>query len=123
MQHLAALIAHTRTYSIFELFAARITLHNAHLAHALDHGARALECYRIAVRLAGADNFVALSARAGEIILLMGMQAEGLIPNEPPVNKKEVTSVAKACRGMGGTLEAVGHVLDALVSPEILKAK
>ena len=39
------------------------------------------------------------------------------------VDSKAAMGVAKACRGMGGTLEAVGQVVEALVSPEIIKAK
>ena len=34
-QHLAHLIAHTRTHDIFDSYCARITLHQAHLAHTL----------------------------------------------------------------------------------------
>ena len=39
------------------------------------------------------------------------------------VDVKEATRIAKACRGMGGTLEAVGHLLEALISGEIIPAK
>ena len=39
------------------------------------------------------------------------------------VNAKEAMAVAGKCRSMGGTLEAVGAVIEALVTGEILKAK
>ena len=39
------------------------------------------------------------------------------------VEDGETMGVVESCRGMGGTLEAVGHVLHACVSSEILSAK
>ncbi|KAF8636857.1 hypothetical protein AX17_003215 [Amanita inopinata Kibby_2008] len=50
-RNLDDLIAHTRTTSLFPMFAARISLHHAHLAHALGQTTRALECYRLAAHL------------------------------------------------------------------------
>ncbi|KDQ51183.1 hypothetical protein JAAARDRAFT_41451 [Jaapia argillacea MUCL 33604] len=151
-QHLAILIAHTRTYDIFNIFAARITLHQAHLAHALGQQERALECYRVAAFLAenSGDGEVEGAARAGEVGLRIGMKmverGRGV-----KVGKEKVKSRAKgkgkekegdaqvggegeelnilgevvvsACPGGGGTLQAIGHVLEACLSAEILKAK
>lgn len=125
-QNLAALIAHTRTYSIFPLFAARISLHHAHLAHALNQTSRALDCYRVAAALAEDGSFVYLSAKAGETVLRITIQAKGSPPDAArpePVDVKEAQRLAMACRNMGGTLEAVGKVIEALVSREILGAK
>lgn len=123
MQNLNLLIAHTRNYSIFPLFASRITLHHAHLAHALKQPSRALECYAVAARLADKGSFVALSAQAGEALLRIGLSAPGIDAGEGTIDRKEAMAIAKACHGMGGTLEAVGQILEALASPEILKAK
>ncbi|KAF8308394.1 hypothetical protein DL93DRAFT_1893951 [Clavulina sp. PMI_390] len=99
-QHIDTLIAHTRTYSIFPLYASRITLLHAHLAHATARHSRALACYRAAAHLdandtpqppqpasssttpAGPQNtsrtggFVRVAARAGEVGLLLGMRAQ-----------------------------------------------
>ena len=117
------MIAHTRTYSIFPIFAARITLHHAHLAHALNKPERALHCYQVAARLADKGSFIALSAQAGEIVLRAGLAAVEGAEGCGEVDSKVAMGVAKACRGMGGTLEAVGQVVEALISPEIIKAK
>ncbi|KAI0348201.1 hypothetical protein BDW22DRAFT_1424406 [Trametopsis cervina] len=126
-QNLDTLIAHTRTYSIFPNFSARITLHQAHLAHALCQIPRALSCYRVAARLAVEDDFVRLAAQAGEIILLMGLRSDKAVMSALAtgihVDHKEAVNIAKACRGMGGTLEAMGQVVEALMSPEILRSK
>ncbi|KAI0095066.1 hypothetical protein BDY19DRAFT_880730 [Irpex rosettiformis] len=126
-EHLNVLIAHTRSNSVFSYFSARITLHHAHLAHALNQTPRALACYRVAACSAGHDDFVSLSAQAGEAILLLGLESgkenDASPITEGRIGRKEAMSIAKACRCMGGTLEAVGQVLEALVSPEILRAK
>lgn len=42
---------------------------------------------------------------------------------ETTVDRKDALGIAKACRTVGGTLEAVGQVVEALVSPEILRSK
>ena len=76
----------------------------------------------MASRLADKGSFVALSARAGELILRVGL-SETCADSDPAVERKEALVVAKACRGMGGALEPVAHLIEALVSPEILKAK
>ncbi|KIK77337.1 hypothetical protein PAXRUDRAFT_17579, partial [Paxillus rubicundulus Ve08.2h10] len=90
-QHLAALISHTRTHDIFDVYAARITLHHAHLAHALGDAERAATCYRVAADLDGAclvgssvmpgGGFIAAAARAGEALLRIGLAA---IQSPPP---------------------------------------
>ncbi|KAI0937484.1 hypothetical protein AcV5_005386 [Taiwanofungus camphoratus] len=133
------LIAHTRTYAIFPLYAARIALHHGHLAHALGQTARALDCYRVAAHCAEGGSYVQVVARAGEIAL--GIAMKGRQFDDGPINKlaAQVTypdedmysnedkkmglQIVKVCRGMGGTLEAVGHVIEACLTPEILRAK
>ncbi|KAF8816161.1 hypothetical protein BYT27DRAFT_7128066 [Phlegmacium glaucopus] len=99
--HLAILIAHTRTHNIFSSYCARITLHQAHLAHALGKDDRAEKCYKVAAflsrkRMMGEtkklgvnnkraptdekdedegceDHWVNVSARVGEIWLRIGV--------------------------------------------------
>lgn len=78
--------------------------------------------------MAGHDNFVRLSAEAGETVLLLSLQrgkenTEELLPPEDAVDRKAALTTAKACRAVGGTLEAVGQIVEALVSLEILRAK
>ncbi|KAI0041400.1 hypothetical protein FA95DRAFT_1548791 [Auriscalpium vulgare] len=120
---LAQLIAHTRSTLLFPLYAPRITLHHAHLAHALGQSARSLACYRVAAALADAGGleYVAAAARAGEAGLRIGLCGSDAR------ERAEVAALARdaaaACAGMGGTLEAVGEVLAACLAPEILKSK
>ena len=136
------LIAHARTYGIFPLFSARIALHHAHLAQALLRPARALRCYRAAMHHTHSSDFVHVAARAGEVALRVGVLRrralmgeawrEGLseVDEEWPFgddDQEEVelagTEVVKMCRKMGGTMEAIAHILEACLSPEILKSK
>ena len=96
-QHLALLIAHTRTHDLFDSYCARITLHQAHLAHALGNEERAEKCYKAAAflsrkRMIGEtkrlnvnneeapandegceDHWLNTSARVGEIWLRIGV--------------------------------------------------
>ncbi|KAI1791986.1 hypothetical protein LXA43DRAFT_1181381 [Ganoderma leucocontextum] len=141
-ENLDTLISHTRTYDIFPFFSARIALHHAHLAHALARPARALRCYHAAAQHSDPSSFVHVAARAGEAALCVGIHRrrhalgdewrEGLSAaddNWPDGYEDwEVVSargreVLKACRGMGGTLEAIGQVLESCFTPEILKSK
>lgn len=121
-KHLSALIAHTRTYDLFSAYAARITLHHAHFAHAMGDVSRARKCYAVAASLAQEGTFVNVSARTGLFLLRIasGEWSGGTMSLEL---EREVSSLVEACKGMGGTLEAMGHVLQACVSPEILSAK
>ncbi|OJT13950.1 hypothetical protein TRAPUB_9489 [Trametes pubescens] len=140
-ENLNILIAHTRTYDIFPLFAARIALHHAHLAHALLQPARALRCYRAAAHHAERGSFVHVAALAGEAAICVGVSRrmsrlgetwrEGLSEMDEDWPEEEGVEidvqggmeVVKMCRGMGGSLEAVAQVLEASFTPEILKAK
>ncbi|TDL19376.1 hypothetical protein BD410DRAFT_752259 [Rickenella mellea] len=128
--HLANLTAHTRTHAIFPSYAVRITLHHAHLAHALGDARRALECYRAAGYLAERGSFEEGAARAGEVALRIGLRGtsggEGGGKGGGRARERwEETAreVVDGCKGMGATLEAIAHVLSACVSSEILSAK
>jgi hypothetical protein len=135
---LDTMIAHTRTYQLFPAFAARITLHHAHLAHALGKGAQALDCYRVAAHVASQEkgesceaDFVNLAAKAGEVALRIGICASGgmdeydgeTLREEEARVKKMGAEVISACSRKGGILEAVGQILEACLSSEVLKAK
>ncbi|THH06827.1 hypothetical protein EW145_g3811 [Phellinidium pouzarii] len=119
-KNLEVLIAHTRSYGFFPTYAARITLHHAHLAHALGDANRAAKCYAVAAHLAQEGTFVNVSARVSHLALRIACGEGGRVDLEW---EAEVSAVVEACKGMGGTLEAIGHILQASISPEILTAK
>ncbi|KAH9926501.1 uncharacterized protein B0H18DRAFT_1006448 [Fomitopsis serialis] len=132
-ENLNILIAHARTYDIFPLFAARIALHHGHLAHALGQFARASQCYQAAASHSEPDSFVHVAARASGFALRLGLKQrergalnEGEDEDALPYDRDMVDEgmhIAQACKGMGGTLDAVGQVLLACLTPEILAAK
>ena len=71
-----------------------------------------------------------MTARAGEVILKIGIRAQTVRLGKrkegdevEEVDVKEAMQVAKACRSVGGVLEAVGQIIETLVSNQILKAK
>lgn len=187
------------------MFAARITLHHAHLSHSLGQAERALDCYRVAAHLsrsrtsadnpyecqdsrlrtpkkwalspirtskvpnlsptrqtskspvkrhskskgrlgglAEADNddelypedtWVYASARAGDMWLRIGLirqrarnqgdneDSARLAQEEIRALAAEGEAVARQCEGLGGTLRAIGEVLRACLSNEILESK
>ncbi|KAF9461040.1 hypothetical protein BDZ94DRAFT_1299517 [Collybia nuda] len=95
---LNTLIAHTRSHGLFPTYAARITLQQAQLAHALGRPERALECYRVAEWVASGeglgleadgcgssgggqnggtrgdrDEWVRVAARAGQVWVRIGL--------------------------------------------------
>ncbi|KZT02078.1 uncharacterized protein LAESUDRAFT_662657 [Laetiporus sulphureus 93-53] len=118
------LIAHTRTYNIFPRFAARIALHHAYLAHALGQSSRALQCYRVAAQVAESGSFVQHAARAGEAAMQIGLQhSRGDVDGGSCLDSQAGLRIAKICRGAGGILEAIGRVIEACLTTEILKAK
>ncbi|KAF9518167.1 hypothetical protein BS47DRAFT_1338740 [Hydnum rufescens UP504] len=127
---LAEVIAHTRTYSIFPFFAARITLHHAHLAHATTQVERALH-YRSSSHNygSGTSGFVRVAARAGEVGLRLGLRA--IKDHTLPVSMRDTDNdlntmacdVIEECRAYPGVLTAVGRLLEAITSKEIVKAK
>jgi hypothetical protein len=107
-----------------------------------------LECYRVAAFLAGgaatppvekgakevgvgelvvAREFVRVGARAGEVALRIGLaraaaSAGGGLDEE---TKEMGKAVVLECRGVGvgGTLQAIGRMIEACLSDEILKSK
>jgi hypothetical protein len=91
---------------------------------------RGKDCYRVAAYLARgekgevvAGKFVGVAARAGEVMLRIGVarkDGEGGLDEE---TKRIGADVARECRGMGGTLEAIGQVIEACLADEILKSK
>lgn len=138
IQNLALLVAHTRNTALFPAYSARVTLHYAHLAHALGQTERARTCYRVAERVAKegqgvADGWVEVAAAAGCMALEIGLARGGascgkgkgkeLSDAETEELRTNGMVIVKACKGMGGTLEAVGRVLEASLVEEILGAK
>jgi len=147
-EHLNRLIAHTRTHSLFDAYAARITLYHAHLSHALCQRSRAFACYRLAAALASAEEqqeqtstslistttndqvhsgiavarFVRVAAQAGELGLRIGIAREKGAEVDKDT-RRWGDEVVKECRMLGGTLEAVGRVLEACLTDEIVAAK
>ncbi|KAF8531321.1 hypothetical protein JB92DRAFT_2691954 [Gautieria morchelliformis] len=145
-ESLARLIAHTRTHQLWETYSARVTLYHAHLAHALQKTDRALEYYRVAAHIAGKEErggrtmvgdrsgnvhagvavarFVRVAAQAGEVGLRIGIARENTGGQGIDDSfKKWGSDVAKECRTLGGTLEAVGRVIEACLTEEIVLAK
>ncbi|KAG2116296.1 hypothetical protein BD769DRAFT_1485757 [Suillus cothurnatus] len=147
-KHLDELLTLTHTHDLFHAYIARITLHAAHLAHALGDTERAGVCYRVAKsvddeRNAGAG-YIGAAACAGEALLRIGLcaQAQGdgehlnIAVNEDTSGDESdwldtethalARSAIQRCHGMGGTLEAVGKVVQAAVAGargEIVGAK
>lgn len=133
------LIAHTRTWEVFDEFCARIALHHAHLTHSLGKGAEASTYYAAASSLSESSNFVDVAATLGRAGLLIGLSAHlptsslngsrktpTTTPLPDPSNEEILAFGSRAVRlakGMGGTLEAAGKVIQAATSTEILRAK
>ena len=94
---------------------------------------RASQCYHAAEVNSEPGSFVHVAARASGFALRLGlMQSERILAGDDPDEcgveyernmVDEGMRVAQACRGMGGTLEAVGQVLLACLTPENLVAK
>ena len=133
------LIAYTRTWGVFDEFSARIALHHAHLAHSLGKSAEALARYTLASALSGAGSFVNVAAILGRAGLVIGLSSDS---PAPPIHGSEENDAkpslpahtnegilafgsraVRLTKGMGGTLEAAGKVIQAATSSEILRAK
>lgn len=152
------LIAHLRDHDLWDpsptgggMYAARVCLHQGHLAQATGGLTKAVQCYRVCAWIASGrkeahdagkkttpvmkDQFLYIAARACDIGLRLGMLRGGrsFAQNadeedvEEDMTEEEVrrlaSSVAKECRGMGSMLESVGQVIEACLSTEIVKAK
>ena len=124
------MISHTRNTGLFNIYSPLITLHHAHLAHALNDPTRALLCYQLASFLAAetpgavAVEFIRVSAKIGEVGLRIGLaRINGSQLSEELRGMGE--DVVEECRGMGATLEACGKVIEACLtsSNEIIKSK
>ena len=125
---------------MFDEFSARIALHHAHLAHSLGKSAEAFARYTAASTLSEAGGFVDVAATLGRAGLLIGLFAESPVPlthgcgescaGQPflvNINYEELLTfgsrAVRLTKGMGGTLEAAGKVIQAATSAEILRAK
>ena len=108
------LISHSRTFDIFKSYSARITLHHAHLAHALGNLERAQQCYAVAAQIAVERSFVNVSARAGVLALKITRSEDCA---------DEIEALVSDCVGLGSNLEAIGCILRACNSQNILGAK
>ncbi|KAF9055616.1 hypothetical protein BJ165DRAFT_1427330 [Panaeolus papilionaceus] len=143
-RRLSELVAFTRSHNLFATYCGRITMHQAHLAHALGNIARALKCYRVAAHLSRPrsdggnmqaeeadegidDSFVYTSALAGEVWLRIGclcdITDEEKRAEELEALKQMSIGVVKMTEGLGGTLQAVGCVIGACLTGEFLEAK
>ena len=124
IQYLDTLIAHTRTYDIFQSYAPRIALHHAHLSHALGDSDRARDCYRAAAHLADGGSFVRVAAMAGHLGLAIGFSKKMLAVKDVDESLTEMAyQIVHMCKGMGGAAEAMTLILQAVVSGEILASK
>lgn len=139
-QELDVLIAHTRTWGLFDEFSARIALHHAHLAHSLGKNTETSAYYAVASGLSEPNSFVDIAATLGRAQLFIGLSAQSpsspadgggasttRLPLPANVNNEELSAVAsravRLAKGMGGTLEAAGKVIQAATCTEILRAK
>lgn len=139
-QELDVLIAHTRTWDVFDEFSARIALHHAHLAHSVGKSSQASGYYAVASALSEPSSFVDIAATLGRAQLFIGLSAyypsppahgseESVEKTSMPanVNNDELLAFAsravRLTKGMGGTLEAAGKVIQAATTTEILRAK
>ncbi|KAI6031095.1 hypothetical protein PISMIDRAFT_671699 [Pisolithus microcarpus 441] len=151
-KHLDTVVAHTRTHGFFPKYAPRITLHYAHLAHAIGDTDRAGTCYRVAAYLDGAgpvgtsntntSGFVAAAARAGEVLLRIGLAAKQAAPNttsDPPAVTDEQShapyldestvalaedAIARCSTCTSAPLPALAEILSAALSPsQIIRSK
>ncbi len=70
-----------------------------------------------------------MAARAGEVALRLGLRAQYKKDNpRTPLNSdpgldEMAREVTVECRTFPGTLRAIGELLEAVLSPEIVKAK
>ncbi|KAI6023416.1 hypothetical protein EDC04DRAFT_2934346, partial [Pisolithus marmoratus] len=151
-KHLDTVVALTRTHNFFSEYAPRITLHHAHLAHAIGDTDRAGTCYRVAAYLDGAGpvggshtntgGFVAASARAGEALLRIGLAAKQAAPNmtsnpstvtgkeshAPYLDESTVAltkdAIARCSASTSAPLPALAELLSAALSPsQIIRSK
>ncbi|QRV95233.1 hypothetical protein RhiJN_23251 [Ceratobasidium sp. AG-Ba] len=123
-QRLAELVAHTRNFGLFESFAARISLHHAHLAHAKGREQRADACYQATIRSSPPGSYIHTSARASLLALQLGVAArqKQLIsqPNAPP--SPPVQHDTSVLASLKDSLAPLAHILSTPGLP-IVRAK
>ncbi|KIY69171.1 hypothetical protein CYLTODRAFT_442869 [Cylindrobasidium torrendii FP15055 ss-10] len=117
-RHIDVLVAHLRESGLWDEFAARVMMYEAHLAHAQGNVARAETCYMISEDLASnglaRDDVVRVCAAVGLVSLQIGAGT---------VDVDAGMEVAKSCRLMGGTLQSAGKILESCLTDEILQTK
>jgi hypothetical protein len=126
-------MSHTPTTRPFGPYSVLITLHHAHLAHALERTERAVKCHRVAALLASASlsqtgeivggDCVRISARAGEVGLRIGLARAGGAGGGAGLDgeTKKMGRLYLSVGGWVGTLEAIGRSSN--LSDEIIKSK
>ncbi|KIY43932.1 hypothetical protein FISHEDRAFT_51821 [Fistulina hepatica ATCC 64428] len=143
--HIATLIAHTRSYKLFDWYAPRITLLHAHLAHSQAGLEFAIAAARTTVGAPlksserepwtallaqdASDKWLSIAARAG----LFGLSIGRLSPEAEQSRKAfeagldrlriEGAPLVRECQGLGGKLAAVGRMLEACLSTEVITSK
>ncbi|CAE6448910.1 unnamed protein product [Rhizoctonia solani] len=128
-QRLSELVAHTRNFGLFDSFAARISLHHAHLAHARGQTDRARTCYEAAIRTSSIGSFVHTSSSAGLLGLQMGIAARdkyitsgSKIPSTPPPDTPTPKPDQKLLDACTYALAPLAHILTSPTLP-IVRAK
>ncbi|CAE7144385.1 unnamed protein product [Rhizoctonia solani] len=128
-QRLSELVAHARNFNIFDSFAARISLHYAHLAHARGQVDRAKMCYEAAIRTSLMGSFVHTSASAGLLGLNMGVAARDkhIISGSkslstPPPDTQTPKPDQKLLAACTHALAPLAHILTSPAMP-IVRAK
>lgn len=129
--HLNDLIAHLRTYDLWDAFSARVCLLQGYNAHAMGRTRRALECYRAVRALSTEDGLIWALGWIGEIGLRIGIGSDPVGPSTEewiapePGYDDAVAGVAETC--LSGTwglgMVCIGRVLEACSSGEIVRAK
>ncbi|KAF7970462.1 hypothetical protein HWV62_23865 [Athelia sp. TMB] len=102
---LADLTAHLRTHRLWDTYAPLVTLHHAHVAHALGKTQRAEQCYRVAAHLVQEDKarvdavagaYVRVAARVGEAALRIGVASQSV--DSTPRNSSGTEDLTLATR-------------------------
>jgi hypothetical protein len=124
-------VAHTRTHNLFDEYAPRIALYQAHITQAIGDTERAMICYRVVAGIAK-DEFIRVAGLAGEVTLRLGIRAlDSDDDEEPEEEEKEETietekkarEVVRLCHDLGGTMKAVAEVIEACLCKELVKAR
>lgn len=125
------LVAHLRTYDLWDAFSARVCLLQGYSAHAMGRTRRALECYRAVQVLSAEDSLIWALGWIGEIGLRIGFGSGPVGPSTdewmaPQLGYDEIVAgVMETClSGIWGLgMVCIGRVLEACFSGEIVRAK